>query len=122
MNTCSGQGSYHGDDSRSWHRGYTIGHYCDAEWLAQIYFTACDFRLGDTYGSVWRSLAPFDIVHVGAAFWVRSGTPQAWVPYTVKNVVELDAARHPVIWRPLARAWYRRRGQHVQHYRYGDHR
>jgi len=41
MNICSGQGSYHGDDSRSWHRGYTIGHYCDAEWLAQIYFTAC---------------------------------------------------------------------------------
>lgn len=120
MNICSGQGSYHGSDRRSWHRGYTIGHYVDAEWLAQIYYTACDLRLGDAYGSVRRSLEPFDIIHVGAAFWVRSGTPRAWVPYTAKNVVELDAAQHPVIFRSLARAWYRRRGQHLQHFRYGD--
>jgi hypothetical protein len=115
MNICSGQGSYHGNDSRSWHRGYTIGHYSDAEWLAQIYFTAFDPRLDNGCGNVHRYLDPFDVVHVGAAFWVRSGTPQAWVPYTPKNVVQLDAARHPIIWRSLARAWYRRRGQHLQH-------
>jgi hypothetical protein len=118
LNICSGQGSYHGNDDRSWHRGYTIGHYADVEWLAQIYFTDHDPKTGNGH----PSLEPFDIVHVGAAFWVRSGTPRAWMPYTTKNVVKLDAAQHPLILRPFARAWYSRRGQHMRHSRQGDHR
>ena len=66
LNICYGQGQYHGTDIRPWRRGYTIGHYKDVEWLAEIYFSHDDpedFPLEE----------PFDAIYVGAALWVRSG-------------------------------------------------
>ena len=52
LNVCYGQGAYHGNDCRPWHRGYTIGHYKDAEWLARIYFSYEDTSLFDDESSL----------------------------------------------------------------------
>ena len=99
LTICYSQGE-RGLDSPPWRRGYTIGHYQDVEWLAQIYFTDRDI-----IGPV-----PFDVVHVGAAFWVRSGSARAWVPYDRENIRMLcEAERSPR--RSLARMWYGRRRQ-----------
>jgi hypothetical protein len=114
MNICSGQGQYHGNDTRAWHRGYTIGQYCEVEWLAQIFFTSSGPREGWIDSMPYR---PYDVVYVGAAFWVRSASPRAWVPYTRRNIPKLDAAQHSIIQRPLARLRYRFRGQHIDHIR-----
>lgn len=110
LNICYGQGEYHGADIRPWHRGYTLGHYRDVEWLAEIYFNhddPDDFPLEE----------PFDAIYVGAAFWMRSGTPRVWVPYDMRNIPRLDASEHPPLARPLARLRSRFRGQHLVHKR-----
>jgi hypothetical protein len=111
LNICYGQGMYHGADVRPWHRGYTIGHYIDVEWLAEIYFRhddPDDFPIEE----------PFDSVYVGAAFWVRSGSPRAWIPYDMKTIPKLDASEHPPLARPMAHLRSRLRGQHLVHKRY----
>jgi hypothetical protein len=110
LNICYGQGQYHGGDVRPWHRGYTIGHYRDVEWLAQIYFShddPDDFKLE----------YPFSAIYVGAALWVRSASPQAWVPYDMRNIPKLDASEYQPLARPLARLRSRLRGQHLIHKR-----
>jgi hypothetical protein len=111
LNICYGQGMYHGADARPWQRGYTMGHYTDVEWLAEIYFSCDDdpdgFPIEET----------FDTVYVGAALWVRSGTPRAWIPYNMKTIPKLDASEHPPLARPLARLRSRFRGQHLKHKR-----
>ncbi len=108
QNICANQGMESEYHDLPWRRGYTIGHYNDAEWLAQIYFEHSD--PANPYDS-------FDTVYVGAALWVRSASPRAWVPYTPKNIPAIEAAQHPVIQRPFARVWYRFRGQHMHHAR-----
>ena len=110
VNICDGQGQYYDVDFPPWHRGFTIGHFRDVEWLAQIYFT--DDRSNDD-----RALDKFNVVHVGAALWVRTRDPSAWVPYTAKNVAKLDAARLSKLKRPFAYIWYRLRGRHLEHIR-----
>ena len=109
-NICDGQGDYYGQPVPPWHRGFTIGHFRDVEWLAQIYFS--DDQSGDNRERDW-----FDMIHVGAAFWVRSPGPSTWVPYTAKNVAKLDAARSTRLERPLAYLRYRLRGKHLEHIR-----
>lgn len=88
LNFCNGQGSYHADGCRPWRRGFTIGHYQDVEWLAQIYFTHTDILNIPGIGIS----ETFDAVCVGAAFWARSGNARAWIPYDMENVQKLDAA------------------------------
>lgn len=88
LNICYGQGAYRSDGCRPWRRGYTIGHYQDVEWLAQIYFTCTELlNVPDIPIS-----AAFDVVHVGAAFWVRSGSVSAWIPYNWENVQRLNSS------------------------------
>jgi hypothetical protein len=110
LNICHGQGQYHGHDCRPWHRGFTIGHYHDVEWLAQIYFS---------FEDVDRNYfdEETDVVHVGAAFWVRSGSPHSLIPYDFNTIPKLDASEYPPLARPLARVRSRLRGQHLQHRR-----
>jgi hypothetical protein len=112
-NICSGQGMTGARDyNRPWRRGYTIGHYSDVEWLAQIYFT--NDGSPDNEGSrSWRP-EPFHVIHVGAAFWVRSASPRAWIPYTAKNVPKLDAAQHPPMLQLPACVWYRFRERRLR--------
>jgi hypothetical protein len=112
QNICSGQGMYHGGDFRSWHRGYTIGHYTEVEWLAQIFFTDSAPGTDDDH----LPLDPYDVVYVGSALWVRSSGPRTWIPYTATNVPRLDAALLPRGVRSIARLWYKHRGQHRQHF------
>jgi hypothetical protein len=123
-NICSGQGSESlrargpsslGRRASPWHRGYTIGHYWDVEWLAQIYFS--NDGSPDSEGSRSWSPGPFDVIHVGAAFWVRSASPRAWVPYTEKNVPRLEAEQHPPMLRQPARIWYSFQERHLRRMR-----
>lgn len=98
QNICANQGmGGHHEPELAWRRGYTIGHYNDAEWLAQIYFTHADPS---------NPCDEYDVVHVGAAFWVRTGSPRAWVPYTETSTSRLDAAQHSLVQRPFARVKY----------------
>lgn len=111
-NICVGQGQYHAADVTSWHRGFTLGHYLNAEWLARIYFT--HRRSGKQLPNAEES----DVIHVGSALWLRTPNPRAWVPYTVKSIPRLDAARHSPLERPYAWAKYRYRGKHLEHVRH----
>lgn len=111
LNVCYGQGAYHGNDCRPWHRGYTIGHYKDAEWLARIYFAHEDPSLFDDDEH-------FDVVYVGAAFWVRSGSPQSWVPYNTRTIPKLDASERPALVRPFVQLRSKLSGQHLAHLRH----
>jgi hypothetical protein len=104
LNICHGAGTKNYGDCRPWHRGYVIGHYQDGvEWLARIYFTDRDLTVPGP--------AAFDEVHVGAAFWVRSGSARAWVPYNRENTCALDEADRLPRRRSLARIWREPREQ-----------
>lgn len=106
LNISVGQGEFHDDTPKPWHRGYTIGHFDNVEWLARIYHSYADIRIpGET----------FDLVHVGAVLWVRSGGASVWRPYTPDHIPELEADEFPRVVRPAARAWFRRRGRHHRH-------
>ncbi len=99
QNICSRQGMSRGQPNNfPWHRGYTIGQYEDVEWLARIYFTYDEAIEGQRN----RLATHFNVIHVGAAIWVRSGSPEAWTPYTAENIAKLDAAQHPVRQQPVA--------------------
>lgn len=102
LQLCSQQGTYFGNDSRPWRRGYTIGYYHDVEWVAQIYFSL----------DALDAPEPVDVIHVGAAFWVRSGSPRAFVPYNTNNVEKLDVAERQLLARPLVRIWNQWRGNY----------
>lgn len=108
-NISFGQGAFYDDSPHPWHRGYTHGHFDDSEWLAAIYLSETDVYVRGSYRD---TVHHFDIVHVGAALWVRSGTP---VAYTPDRIPELDARCLPRALRPAARTWYRRRGRHRRH-------
>lgn len=85
VNISLGQGQYCHEGIKPWHRGYTLGQFTNAEWLARIYHTQYDISIGEK----------FDTVHVGAALWVRTPAPDAWTPFTPKTIPELDAKRIP---------------------------
>jgi hypothetical protein len=93
QNICSRQGMTPGKrNDLAWHRGYTIGQYDNAEWLARIYFTYNDENAEPGHTLSTR----FNVIHVGAALWMRTGAPHAWIPYTAENIARLDAAQPPL--------------------------
>jgi hypothetical protein len=94
QNICANQGMAPGSPYHEapWRRGYTIGQYEDVEWLARIYFS-----YDESHTEPRRKLdTPFDVIHVGAALWVRSSSPDVWTPYTAENIAKLNAAKPPI--------------------------
>ena len=100
VNICEGQGEFFGRGTLPWRRGYTLGHYEQAEWLARIYYGASDTILAAATG--------FDAIYVGAAFWVRAPL-DSWMVYDQGTIPALEASRYPAPIRPLARRWHSRR-------------
>lgn len=66
IRVCHGQGDFFNGDKKlpPWRRGYTLGDFTSAEWLAQIYFS--------TDNRIWIPPKNFDRVLVGSALWVRT--------------------------------------------------
>jgi hypothetical protein len=67
---CQGDFDYN-ENLPPWRRGYTLGDFDKAEWLAQIYFVADNVR---------TPVQTFDRVFLGAPLWVRT-PPDATVTW-----------------------------------------
>lgn len=99
VNLCEGQGEFFSRGTLPWRRGYTLGHFENAEWLARVYYGTRD--------SLSAAVTGFDAIYVGSAFWVRSPAT-SWVTYDKNRIPDLEASRYPAPLRPFARSWYRR--------------